>query len=331
MLLLLKNYTDENRLQFVRGAENYAAALADGGKDSANDTLPADVAGPASKPAPRLNKAAQAAALLRFDLRFLMQGIRLRALAPDAALLLDTGCFALRIRRGGSGTEDMGDAVSWTCALDGLSFAATSTSPCPGLKPVSVAEYSASGAPAQPLHTHRSVSSVSPAGADNRVWVLAHVHTNLSIRNGGGPDTTGGSGVEGLGENTDGDLGGCGAAAAAAERWWRAGGGGTRLALTLRQTEARAHPGSAACLASLVRHYSSAYRAYAQERRALGLDVDRLDKALSRVVETGRSAAQGHIRRQAPEIIRDLVVGCPHANTQTYHALGCNHNLSLRS
>ncbi len=36
--------------------------------------------------------------------------------------------------------------------------------------------------------------------------------------------------------------------------------------------------------------------------------MDRLDLALSRVVETGRTAAQGRIRRQAPEIIRDLVV-----------------------
>ena len=324
----------------MRGAEDYAAAaLSATATDRAERSAPSelqtptaggqDVTGacieeaavnekqqgkPASsvKPPAALNQAARVAALMQFDLRFLMQGVRLRAVAPDAALLLDTGCFALRVRRGprsvGGGVDEWGDAVSWTCALDGLSVAATSASSCPGLNTSgeggSTCGYTLS--PSNGLQTHRSPTQFgSTSGAESRVWVLAHAQTNLSIRNGGGPETT--SGTDNMADPVVGEAGG-GAAANAAEGWWR--GGGTRLALTLRQTDAQAHPGSAACLAGLVRHYSAAYSAYAQERRALGLDVDRLDKALSRVVETGRSAAQGHIRRQAPEIIRDLVVNC---------------------
>jgi hypothetical protein len=217
--------------------------------------------------------------------------------APDAALLLDTGRFALRVRRGtrlasGGFDDSAADAVSWTCGLDGLSVAATSASPCPGLRP-------AAGMPLGPLPTHRSNSSTATAGspaigAEQRLWVLAHAQTNLSIRNGGGA------------EPAAWDSGGDGATARAAEAWWR--GDGTRLALTLRQTDAQAYPGSVACLAALLRHYAVAYASYRQERRALGLDVARLDRALTRVVETGRTASQGRIRRQAPEIIQDLVV-----------------------
>ncbi len=305
-------------MQFVRGAEDYAAALAAPEISTASTPPPPTAQGSASStarpvPAPSASVAvvavssasvaAAAAAAgpglgrLRFDLQFLMQGVRLRAVAPDAALLLDTGRFALRVRRGtriasGGFDDSAADALSWTCGLDGLSVAATSASPCPGLRP-------AAGMMQGPLPTHRSNSSTvtagSPAtGAEQRLWVLAHAQTNLSIRNGGGA------------EPAAWDGGGEGAAARAAEAWWR--GDGTRLALTLRQTDAQAHPGSAACLASLLRHYSAAYASYRQERRALGLDVARLDRALTRVVETGRTAAQGRIRRQAPEIIQDLVV-----------------------
>jgi hypothetical protein len=303
------------RLQFIRGAEDYAAALA-----APESTLPTSPPAPGkpsnaarSAPTPAASAAATAVSSasvaaaaavagpglgrLRFDLQFLMQGVRLRAVAPDAALLLDTGRFALRVRRGtrlaGGGFDDSAvDAVSWTCGLDGLSVAATSASPCPGLRP-------AAGMTLGPLPTHRSSSSAATAGSpaigmEQRLWVLAHAQTNLSIRNGGGA------------EPAAWDGGGEGAAARAAESWWR--GDGTRLALTLRQTDAQAHPGSVACLASLLRHYAAAFASYRQERRALGLDVARLDRALTRVVETGRTAAQGRIRRQAPEIIQDLVV-----------------------
>ena len=314
--VMLNSFLRLAHLQFVRGAEDYAAALAapetstvptsppaQGSSSYNARPVPTPAASVAAVAVSSASVAAAAASAvpglgrLRFDLQFLMQGVRLRAVAPDAALLLDTGRFALRVRRGtrvasGGFDDSAADALSWTCGLDGLSVAATSASPCPGLRP-------ATGVMLGPLPTHRSNSSTvtagSPAtGAEQRQWVLAHAQTNLSIRNGGGT------------EPAAWDGGGEGAAARAAEAWWR--GDGTRLALTLRQTDAQAHPGSAACLSSLLRHYAAAYASYRQERRALGLDVARLDRALTRVVETGRTAAQGRIRRQAPEIIQDLVV-----------------------
>ena len=104
---------------------------------------------------------------LRFKLNFLLMGIRLRAVAPDVALLLDTGFFTLQVvgrptglpsSKGASSHSEK--ALQWRIGLEGLSIAATSCHQRPGSQGRALARDHAVG---------------GNGSATPKTWVLAHV------------------------------------------------------------------------------------------------------------------------------------------------------------
>jgi hypothetical protein len=131
---------------------------------------------------------------------------------------------------------------------------------------------------------HQRPSGREPAGATGRralrrTWMLAHVRTNLSVRSRATRDAR---------EDAE-DA---------------AGGTGFRLALA--GLELTAHPGSVNCVQLLWRHYMHAYARY-QDQRAQLPSAD-LDRSIQRMLRSGRDAARGQIKKQAPALMSNLGV-----------------------
>jgi hypothetical protein len=115
---------------------------------------------------------------LHFHFRFLLTGVRLRAVAPDAALLLDTGFFTLEVVGRPAGASVSGDpaharenkALQWKIGLQGLSIAATSC-------------HQRAGWPGHPIAKEAADGTGTGKATGPKTWVLAHVRTNLEMQN----------------------------------------------------------------------------------------------------------------------------------------------------
>ena len=217
---------------------------------------------------------------LHFHFRFLLTGIRLRAVAPDTALLLDTGFFTLEVvgrpagacNTASSNPTRENKALQWKIGLEGLSIAATSWHQRPGI-------------PGRPLEKEASRGD----SAGSKTWVLAHVRTNLEMQNRAE-------------ELTLDDKNPVSSRAPPAPG--RASAAGHNFSLNLAGTEALAHPGSVGCLRKLYNHFNQAVAEYQHQRQFIHLEE--LDSSIQRMVQTGRDAAQGRIKKAAPVLMKRL-------------------------
>jgi hypothetical protein len=214
---------------------------------------------------------------LHLTLKFLLMGIRLRAVAPDnTALLLDTGNFTFEVighptGAGGGGKGARNEkALQWKIRLEGLSIAASSCHQRPGLPAGSLA---------------RDLGADSQGNGLPKTWVLAHVSTNLEMHNK----------VADLSlDSSNASENGAGDSAAQAKEL-------STFSLNLWNTEAVAHPGSIGCLRLLYTHFNHAIAQYQHQRQFIHLEE--LDSRIQRMVRTGRDAAEGRIKRASPSKI----------------------------
>ena len=217
---------------------------------------------------------------LHFTITCMLLGIRLRALAPDTALLLDTGFFTFEVvGRPTHGKSSKEKALQWKIGLEGLSIAATSHHQRPGsqAKPVT-----------------RELPGTAGAGVGTKTWVLAHVRTNLEMQNRADHLTL---------EPTE-AIPVPGTDSAAQPLWQEL----STFSLNLSQTEATAHPGSVGCLRLLYTHFAHAIALYQHQRQFIHLEE--LDHSIQRMVRTGRDAAEGRIKKAAPVLISKLSNFC---------------------
>ena len=264
---------------------------------------------------------------LHFTLKFLLMGIRLRAVAPDnTALLLDTGNFTFEVigrptgtgggsSGGGGGGKEGKDgkgkgarndkALKWTIRLEGLSIAATSCHQRPGMQAGSLSRELGTGLGANGLP---------------KTWVLAHVCTNLEMQNkvddlsldASEADEHYSSDHAGQNKELRYVIANCPLLPCEPVSFDTCACLST-FSLNLWNTEAVAHPGSIGCLRLLYTHFNFAIAQYQHQRQFIHLEE--IDSRIQRMVRTGRDAAEGRIKRAAPVLISNLCVEVAIKNT----------------
>jgi len=222
---------------------------------------------------------------LQLHLTFLLMGIRLRAVAPDSALLLDTGFFTFEVvgRPAGAQAKKHDKALQWKIGLEGLSIAATSCHQRPGSQGSSLAR--------------EPTVNGNGGGGGQKTWVLAHVRTNVEMQNSAEELT-----LDPCDIGTPASSVGGGAARPAPSLSKEP----STFSLNLAHTEAIAHPGSIGCLRLLYNHFNQAVAKYQHQRQFIQLEE--LDNSIQRMVRTGRDAAQGRFKKAAPVLISNLCV-----------------------